>query len=145
MPTINKRFLLRLLLGVAVVTGLVAGVHVVQARRIPAALLAQADRAADAGKADAAVNYLRQYLEFRPADADALARLAGLLRDRPLAAGAPTFDAALGQPLGEFLKSTALVTEFHGRAASPAPAVRQGAAGRPRSGPPSARTPWPWP
>ncbi len=94
MPTINKRFLLRLLLGVAVAVGLVAGVHAVQARRIPAALLAQADHAAEAGKPDAAVNYLRQYLEFRPADTDALARLAASLRERSRP-GEATFDAVL--------------------------------------------------
>ncbi|MBX9581699.1 MAG: tetratricopeptide repeat protein, partial [Gemmataceae bacterium] len=82
MPTINKRFLLRLVLAAAVVAGGLAGAHAVQARRIPDALRRQADRAADAGKTDLAVRYLRQYLEFAPDDADAHVRLAELLKLR---------------------------------------------------------------
>src|SRR4051812_11312882 len=82
MPTINKRFLLQLVLGVAAFAGLLAGAHTVQARRIPAALKRQSERSADAAKADAAVHYLRQYLEFVPDDADALEKLAELLRKR---------------------------------------------------------------
>ena len=82
MPTINKRFLLLLLLGVAAFAGLLAGAHTVQARRIPAALKRQAERSADANKPDAAVHYLRQYLEFVPDDADALEKLADLIHKR---------------------------------------------------------------
>src|SRR6476661_8439345 len=82
MPTINKRFLLILFLAAAALTGSLVGAHTIQADRIPDALRAQADRAAEQGKTDAAVHHLRQYLEFRPDDVDARERLAGLLKDR---------------------------------------------------------------
>jgi tetratricopeptide (TPR) repeat protein len=82
MPTINKTFLLKLLLAVVALGGVLVGVHAVQARRIPDALRRQADRATAAGKTDAAIHYLRQYLEFRPADVDVQDRLAELLRGR---------------------------------------------------------------
>lgn len=82
MPTINKRFLLRLVLVAAAFAGSLAGAHALQARRIPDALRRQADRAADAGKTDLAVHYLRQYLEFAPEDVDAHVRLAELIRLR---------------------------------------------------------------
>lgn len=82
MPTINKRFLLKLVLVTVAIVGGLFGVHAVQARRIPDALKRMADRAADQGKSDAAIHFLRQYLEFRPADVDARERLAKLLRDR---------------------------------------------------------------
>lgn len=82
MPTINKRFLLKLLLVLLISSGALFGVHAVQARRIPAALLLQSERAAEAGKGDVAIHYLRQYLEFYPEDAEAHERLAGLLEKR---------------------------------------------------------------
>ena len=82
MPTINKRFLLVLLLITAALAGSLVGAHTVQADRIPDALKGQADRAVEQGKPDAAVHYLRQYLEFRPDDTDARERFAGLLKDR---------------------------------------------------------------
>ncbi len=83
MPTINKMFLGKLVAAAALLIALTAGVHAVQAHRIPAALQRQAERAAEAGKPDAAVHYLRQYLEFRPQDTDAQERLAGMMRERP--------------------------------------------------------------
>jgi tetratricopeptide (TPR) repeat protein len=82
MPTINKRFLLKLFLVVAGLTGTVFAVHAVQADRIPTALKTQAERAAEAGKTDAAVHYLRQYLEFEPDDVDVQVQLVGLLQKR---------------------------------------------------------------
>src|SRR5437016_2602314 len=82
MPTINKRFLVKLLLVLLVSAGVLFGAHAVQARRIPAALKQQSDRAAEAGKLDLAVHYLRQYLEFHPDDVDAHVRLAELLVKR---------------------------------------------------------------
>lgn len=82
MPTINKPFLLKLLLAVLGLAGLLTGAHTLQARRIPDALRRQAERAADAGKGDAAIHYLRQYLEFEPDDIDALDKLADLLKLR---------------------------------------------------------------
>jgi len=83
MPTINKRFLLQLLLATLLLAGGLVGVHTVQARRIPDALKSQADRAAEDEKPDVAIRYLRQYLEFRPDDAEAQERLATLLKARP--------------------------------------------------------------
>jgi tetratricopeptide (TPR) repeat protein len=82
MPTINKRFLLKTLLVLFALTGVLFAAHAVQARRIPAALKLQSERAADAGKYDLAVHYLRQYLEFNPEDVEALVRLAELLTKR---------------------------------------------------------------
>lgn len=88
-PTINKRFLLKVVVALLLVGGSVYGLHSVQARRIPDALRRQADRAADDGKRDAAISYLRQYLEFRPADADVQEQLASLLKERA-GGGRPT-------------------------------------------------------
>ncbi len=82
MPTINKPFLLKLLVVVLALAGLLAGAHTLQARRIPDALKRQSERCADANKNDAAIHYLRQYLEFEPDDADAMEKLANLLRLR---------------------------------------------------------------
>lgn len=84
MPTINKRFLLRLVLTLLASAGALVAAHAVQARRIPAALKQQAELAADAGKPDVAVHYLRQYLEFHPDDVDSQVRLAELLATRPI-------------------------------------------------------------
>jgi tetratricopeptide (TPR) repeat protein len=83
MPTINKPFLLKLILVVVALGGLLFAAHAVQARRIPDALRRQSERAFDAGKLDSAINYLRQYLEFEPDDVEAQERLAELLRRRP--------------------------------------------------------------
>src|SRR5262245_45807182 len=82
MPTINKRFLFKLLLALFLSSGVLFGAHAVQARRIPEALRQQADRAAESGKLDLATHYLRQYLEFHPEDVDAHVRLAELLAKR---------------------------------------------------------------
>lgn len=88
MPTINKRFLFKLFLVVAALAGTVFTVHAVQADRIPAALKSQAERAADAGKVDTAIHYLRQYLEFQPEDVDVQIQLVGLIQKR--GGGRPT-------------------------------------------------------
>src|SRR5438067_2526073 len=82
MPTINKPFLVKLLLVAAALTGALFGVHAVQAGRIPDAVKRQAERAADAGKLDSAVHYYRQYLEFAPDDVEAQVRLVELMRKR---------------------------------------------------------------
>jgi tetratricopeptide (TPR) repeat protein len=88
MPTINKRFLLILILVVAAFTGVLFGVHAVQADRIPEALKRQAERSADAGKLDPAIHYYRQYLEFVPDDVEAQICLVELMRKRnPTARG----------------------------------------------------------
>ncbi|VTR96711.1 adventurous gliding motility protein : Uncharacterized protein OS=Singulisphaera acidiphila (strain ATCC BAA-1392 / DSM 18658 / VKM B-2454 / MOB10) GN=Sinac_5474 PE=4 SV=1: BTAD [Gemmata massiliana] len=83
MPTINKRFLLKLVLVLLVCTGVLFGAHEIQAQRIPTALKQQSERAADAGRSDMAIHYLRQYLEFHPEDVDSQVQLADLLAARP--------------------------------------------------------------
>src|SRR5947209_18607698 len=82
MPTINKRFLLKLVLIVVTLAGVLVGVHTVQARRIPDALRRQAERALDDGKTDQAISYLRKYLDFEPDDVEAHEKLAELLERR---------------------------------------------------------------
>ena len=87
LPTINKKFLLKLVVVVVVLTGGLVLAHTVQAGRIPDTLMAQADRAHeqaadDPKKGDAAIGYLRQYLEFRPADVGAMEKLGDWLRAR---------------------------------------------------------------
>ena len=82
MPTINKFFLVKIVLILLGGCGAIAGLHTIQASRIPDALKRQADHAVDNGKTDTAIHYLRQYLEFKPADTDALERLASLMKER---------------------------------------------------------------
>jgi tetratricopeptide (TPR) repeat protein len=82
MPTINKPFLLKLVLVIGVLTGALFAVHAVQADRIPGSLKRQAERAAEDGKLDMAIHYCRQYLEFIPDDVDVQVQLVGLLRKR---------------------------------------------------------------
>ena len=82
MPTINKRFLLVLLVSFAVGAGVLVGVHAIQERRIPDALRRQVERASNVGNRDHAIRYLRQYLEFRPNDLDARIELADNLKAR---------------------------------------------------------------
>ena len=82
LPTINKSFLIKFTLAFLISGGALFGAHALQARRIPDALFQQAERAGTAGKTNAAIGYLRQYLEFRPQDADAMAKLAELLKTR---------------------------------------------------------------
>jgi tetratricopeptide (TPR) repeat protein len=88
LPTINKRFLLQLVLVLGTLTGILFGAHSLQARRIPEALKQQSDRAAELAQSDpkqvnVAIHYLRQYLEFCPEDVDALERLVALIQERP--------------------------------------------------------------
>jgi tetratricopeptide (TPR) repeat protein len=82
MPTINKKFLLKVVLFVLVFTGLLFGAHALQAQRIPEALLRQSELAETNGKTDSAIRYLRHYLEFEPEDVQALLKLTELLRTR---------------------------------------------------------------
>jgi tetratricopeptide (TPR) repeat protein len=82
MPTINKPFLLKLVLVILTITGSLFGLHAIQAGRIPEALRIQANRAADASKTDQAIHYLRQYLEFTPDDIDAQIQLVELIKKR---------------------------------------------------------------
>src|SRR5262245_48945291 len=82
MPTLNQKLLLRLVLVVAVLAGGLVVLHHVQAGRVPEALLWQADAAAEKGRTDKSIGYLKQYLEFRPDDYDVAVRLADLMLAR---------------------------------------------------------------
>jgi tetratricopeptide (TPR) repeat protein len=82
MPTINKRFLLFLIVAVAASAGTLFGVHAVQADRIPDALKRQAERATEANKLDRAIHYYRQYLEFEPHDVETQVKLVDLMKKR---------------------------------------------------------------
>lgn len=82
MPTLNKKLLLRVLAVVLLLGGGFFALHRVQAARVPDALLWQANAAAEKGKTDKAIAYLRQYLEFRPDDHDTAIHLADLMRER---------------------------------------------------------------
>ena len=82
MPTLNKKLFVRLLLVVLLLGGGFFALHRVQAARVPDALVWQANAAAEKGKTDKAIAYLRQYLEFRPDDHDTAVRLADLMRER---------------------------------------------------------------
>ncbi len=100
LPTINKKFLLKFVVVLALLAGALLGTHALQARRIPEALKSQAERAdeqslTDPKKADNAISYLRQYLEFRPTDVDAQEKLAELLRGRAKRTGKSPSDLLL--------------------------------------------------
>lgn len=82
MPTLNQKLLLRVLLVVVVLGAGLAVLHHVQAGHAPDALLWQANAAAEKGKTDKAIFYMRQYLEFRPDDHDTAIRLADLMLER---------------------------------------------------------------
>ncbi len=84
MPTINKRFLFKLVLVLVAFVGVLVAAHAVQSQRIPTALKRQSERAAEADHLDMAVHYLRQYLEFHPEDVDSQVRLAEFLAMRPV-------------------------------------------------------------
>ena len=86
MPTLNLKLLLRVLAAtVVVVVGLVV-LNQVQANRVPDALLWQANAAAEKGKTDKAIFYMRQYLEFRPDDYDMAVKLADMMAERAVTA-----------------------------------------------------------
>ncbi len=82
MPTINKRFLLRLMAFVVLLGGGIFTAHYLQSDRVHRALLWQSERAAQEGKHDLAIAYLRQYLEFQPNDLDATVTLTEYLQKR---------------------------------------------------------------
>jgi len=82
MPTLNQKLLLRVLAAVVLLAGGLAVLHHVQSRRVPDALLWQANTAAENGKTDKAIVYMKQYLELRPDDYDTAVRLADLMVER---------------------------------------------------------------
>jgi tetratricopeptide (TPR) repeat protein len=82
MPTLNRKLLLRLFLATLVLGGGLLLLHYVQSDRAKDALRWQADHAAENGRLDKAVLYMRQYLELRPEDHDAAVRLGELILKR---------------------------------------------------------------
>lgn len=82
MPTINKRFLLKLCLVLIACASVLFGANALQTRRIPEALWSQTQRAVELDDLNSAVRYLKQYLEFRPDDMEAQVRLAEVLEKR---------------------------------------------------------------
>lgn len=85
MRKLNVKLLLCLLAGLAVFSGGVAVAHHLQYRRIPVALLRQAQRAEDENDLKRAISYLDRYLSFAPDDAEQRARIALILADRKVA------------------------------------------------------------
>ena len=82
MRRLNFRFLLILVLSIAIGGALIEGVHAVQVRRQSNAFLREADRAEEAGKRQETIDLLRKYLLLSPDDGQAMARLGNLLFDQ---------------------------------------------------------------
>ena len=82
MPILNKMLLLRVLAAIGVLGGGLFLVHYLQADRVPRALLWHATAAAEKGKTDKAIAYMRQYLEFKPDDHDSAVKLADMVLER---------------------------------------------------------------
>jgi tetratricopeptide (TPR) repeat protein len=82
MPTINRKLLLRLFIITIILGGGLFLLHYVQADRATDALRWQAERAAENGKLDKAILYMRMYLELRPEDHDAVVKLGDLILTR---------------------------------------------------------------
>ena len=83
MPTINKRFLLKLLLGVAAFTGvLVRESTPSRPTAFPRRSCGRPSGPPKPSKLDAAIHYYRQYLEFKPDDVEAQVKLVELMRKR---------------------------------------------------------------
>jgi tetratricopeptide (TPR) repeat protein len=81
MRKLNGRFLLGLIVTIAVVTvGLIA-IHVFQYDRIAGALLWQAEKAREAQQHDQAAVFYERYLEFRPDDSRVMLALADMLEN----------------------------------------------------------------
>src|SRR5215469_242875 len=89
MRRINFTFAIALLLTSAAAAGGFHALHVVQYGRIAADLRWQAERAREDGRADEAIRYAGQYLEFRPGDVGVMTELAAWLSERAAASGLP--------------------------------------------------------
>src|SRR5437868_5572341 len=87
MRKLNVKFLLCLVAGLAAFGASAALAHHLQVRRIPQALLKQAQRAEDDNDPARASNYLSRYLDFVPDDAEQRVRLARLLAGDKLLTG----------------------------------------------------------
>src|SRR4051794_25714572 len=79
---LNVKFLLCLVAGLTVASGGVALAHHLQYRRIPLALLRQAQKAEDERDLNRADMYISLYLDFAPGDVEQKARLARILLDK---------------------------------------------------------------
>src|SRR5947208_1339252 len=79
---LNVKFLLCLVAGLTVASGGVALAHHLQVRRIPLALLRQAQKAEDEHDLKRADQYLSLYLDFEPGDIEQKARLARILTSK---------------------------------------------------------------
>lgn len=77
--TLNLKFLAYLLIGLVLTSGSVALAHHFQYRRIPSALLRQAEKAETQGELARAEDYLTRYLDFEPDDLEQKTRLGHLL------------------------------------------------------------------
>jgi cellulose synthase operon protein C len=82
MPTLNVKLFLRLLAVLIAIGGTLTGLYFYQVDRIPEALLWQANNAVEKGKADKAMGFMRQYLEFRPDDYDQAVKLGDMILER---------------------------------------------------------------
>jgi tetratricopeptide (TPR) repeat protein len=78
MRKINGKLFLGLLIGVALCTGTVFGIHHFQYQRIAQSLLWQAHHAEEQGEIERQARYLERYLEFSPRDDEARAQLGRL-------------------------------------------------------------------
>jgi cellulose synthase operon protein C len=82
MPTLNKRLLLRLFLLTLVLGVGLFLLNYVQSDRATEALRDQSERAANNGRLDKAILYMKRYLELRPGDHEAAAKLGQLILSR---------------------------------------------------------------
>ncbi len=82
MPTINKKVLLRLVLATLIVGVGLFLLNYIQSDRITDALRWQSEHAAQLGRNDKAILFMRQYLELRPSDHDAAIKLGEMILAR---------------------------------------------------------------
>ena len=82
MVRVNFRLLFKLVLVALAFGGGIYGLYAYQSQRIPAAMLWQANNAAEQGKTDEAMKYIRRYLELNPDDHDQTLKLADLIQTR---------------------------------------------------------------
>src|SRR5262249_45336084 len=85
MRRFNAKLFFGLVFGTVVLVAVTFLAHWLQSGRIARALLAQADRAEQEGSLDQAARYLSRYLELRPDDIEARARLGQALADEKIA------------------------------------------------------------
>src|SRR5258708_3332177 len=82
--TLNVKFLLCLIVGLGIVSGGVALARHLQYRRIPLALLKQAQKPEDENDLLRADDYLKRYIDFERADREQKTRLQRLLTSKKM-------------------------------------------------------------